>query len=474
MQRIWAVWMTVGMLACGGAGGDDGSKDAGPSGDTDTDADADADSDTDADTDTDTDADTDTSAPTWHDDIAPIVAEHCASCHQSDGVSFPMTSYDAGRAWALAAQIKLHGDVNPPYQMPPWFSDSDDCDPPRPWVNDERLSDAELATYDAWVAAGMPEGMTAAFPDVDAYDLGGDTLVRTAAPFSVPATGPDMYQCFPMDPGLTSQRWITGLQVNPDVASVVHHVVIFADPTGAGAGRAGADGSYPCFGSAGVPEGDVLFAWAPGAVPLEVPANSGIPVRAGGGVVMQVHYHTDGTARQDATTVDVRWTDTQPQYTAAMSVFGVVTSSDTNHPYLVDPPFDVPADVPSHQEVIRQPLEVPSGADVRLWSVFSHMHVAGRDIEVTLEHDASPTCLAHNPSWDFGWQRTYVYDGSFTDLPRVYDGDVIEVSCTYDTTLGNPVLVDALVAEGISGTIGFGAGEETTDEMCVAIVGILY
>ncbi len=460
-MRHVMMWMTVGLWACGGS--DDG-------GARDVDRPADADADADGDTDTDTDTD----APTWHDDVAPLVARHCASCHQDDGVSFPMTSYDQGRAWALAAQIKLHGDVSPPYKMPPWFSDIDSYDPPRPWVNDERLSGGELATYDAWVDAGMPEGTEVPFPDVETYDLGGDTLVRTAAPYTVPAGGDDQYQCFPMDAGLTAQRWITGLQVNPGEASVVHHVVIFADPSGAGASLAGPDGSYSCFGSAGVPGGDVLFAWAPGAVPLEVPADAGIPVPPGGGVVMQVHYHADGTERQDATTVEVRWTDTQPQYTAAMEVFGVVTSSDTNHPYLVDPPFDVPADVPSHREVIRQPLDVPAGVDVRLWSVFSHMHVAGKDIRVTLEHDADLTCLAHNPSWDFGWQRTYVYDGAFADLPQVNDGDLLEVACTYDTTLDNPVLADALVAEGIEGTIGFGAGEDTTDEMCVAIVGILY
>jgi hypothetical protein len=480
----WSPWVVMCLVACGGSAktddapadsvsGEDTDTDTDTDTDADTDSDADADADADADTDSDTDTDTVGDAPTWHDDVAPIVAERCASCHQEGAVAFPLTSYDAGSSWAYAAQIKLHGDTVPPYQMPPWFSDTDDCEPPRPWVDDERLTDEELATFDAWVDAGLPEGPPAPFPPVEAFDLGGVPLTRTADPYTVAAAGDDEYRCFPFDAELDTTKWITGLQVNPDAASVVHHVVIFSDPTGAGASKAGPDGSYSCFGSAGVPNSSVLFAWAPGAVPLEVPDDAGIPVPAGGGLVMQVHYHADGTERVDSTSVDVRWTDEQPTYTAEMAVFGVVTQGDATHPHLVDPPFSIPADVPSHTEVIREPL-VTRGADIRLWSVFSHMHIAGRDIEVSLEQDSGDTCLAHNPSWDFGWQRTYVYDGAFADLPAVNDGDVLQISCTYDTTLDNPVLADALAAEGITQPIGFGAGEDTTDEMCVAILGIVY
>jgi hypothetical protein len=284
----------------------------------------------------------------------------------------------------------------------------------------------------------------------------------------------DTYRCTPMDPGLTQTGWITGLQLVPDVAEVVHHVVIFADPTGASEALAGPDGGYPCFGTAGVPEETVLFAWAPGSDPLRTPPGSGLALPAGGRLVMQIHYHPGRTDVSDRTRLDVQWADTQPELTAEMRVFGVIQSSDANTSALVEPPFAVPAGERNHVETLRYPVDVPAGADVRVWSVFSHMHLAGSDIKVTIDRATDDVCLAHNPTWDFNWQRTYVYDAPFGALPQARDGDVLEVRCTFDNTDANPVLMESLAEEGIVGPISFDAGEDTTDEMCVAIIGILY
>ena len=40
-------------------------------------------------------------APTWHGEVAPIVAEHCGSCHAPDGVA-PFDLQDYGTASAMA------------------------------------------------------------------------------------------------------------------------------------------------------------------------------------------------------------------------------------------------------------------------------------------------------------------------------------------------------------------------------------
>jgi len=413
-------------------------------------------------------------APTWHDDIAPMVAAHCAGCHREGGASFPMDRYDLGAAWAPAALVKLQGDGLPPYQMPPWFAmDTDECAPPAPWAGDERLTPTQIDTFAAWVAAGMPEGAARSFPERATEPFVGESLVP-ATDTPVAATGDDQYLCTPLDPGLSSTRWITGLQVEPGADDVVHHVVVFSDPGGAGAALADADGRYPCFGGSGVP-GSVLFAWAPGADPLRLPASTGIPMPAGSGLIMQIHYHPSGTAASDRTTVDVAWSDEEPTYQADMRVFGVDSEGDTDSDELLAPPFEVPAGAAGHTETVHVPVEVPGDVDVRVWSVFSHMHLAGRDIKVSLLRDGGDdVCLAHNPVWDFDWQRTYVYDGAFTELPQVEDGDVVEVRCTYDNTLDNPVLAEALAVEGIDEPPTFGAGEDTTDEMCVGILGIAY
>ena len=157
-----------------------------------------------------------------------------------------------------------------------------------------------------------------------------------------------------------------------------------------------------------------------------------------------------------------------------MQVYGVVFPGDANHPDLLDPPFQVPAGVSDHVEHMLIDLEVPPGTDIRLWSMFSHMHYAGRDIKLGLRRADEEICLAHNPMWDFDWQRTYVYDAPFDELPQVLPGDQLEIRCTYDNSTENPALMEALAAEGIPAPIPFEAGESTTEEMCVAIIGVVY
>jgi len=418
--------------------------------------------------------------PTWNADVAPIVYAHCVKCHTTGGAApFALDDYLSASAWSGQSLKKLMGDSAPPYIMPPWNAvDTDECSPPAPWVADERLSDQELATFANWVAAGSPEGdpaTAAPLPDTTPVVLPNTVPLKAATPMSISAADQDdMYRCTPLDPGLTEPGWITGVQVNPGDTSVVHHVVIFTDPTGASPSMVGADGSYPCFGGAGVPDEGVIFAWAPGSDPLQVPADAGVQMPAGGQLVMQVHYHPQGLPATDDTTLNVQWATQQPAQEAEMLIYGIVSEDEANSASIDDPPFLVPAGEAAHTETLRYPLEVPASADIRLWSVFSHMHLAGTDIKVSLNRGADNICLAQNPAWDFNWQRTYVYDGSFDELPQVLDGDELEIRCTFNNTMDNPIVADELAIEGLSAPVDFHAGENTTDEMCVAIVGIVY
>ncbi|MBM4374822.1 MAG: cytochrome c [Deltaproteobacteria bacterium] len=81
--------------------------------------------------------------PTYHEHIAPILAEHCVSCHESGGIGpFPLDNY--GDAASVAALIKkLTGNRT----MPPFLADnSGEC---HTFDGARWLSDAELATLAA-------------------------------------------------------------------------------------------------------------------------------------------------------------------------------------------------------------------------------------------------------------------------------------------------------------------------------------
>lgn len=417
---------------------------------------------------------------TWYQDVRPIIASHCWTCHSQEGaLSFSLEEYSAAQAWSPLMVEKIEGSEATPYYMPPFFArESASCTPALPWRDDPRLDAAEIETIRAWVDGGAAEGDPATAAEIPPWGpevLSGDTVTKiTSAGYSLAASvKEDQYRCFSLDPALAAKSWITGLQVDPGDPSVVHHVVLFSDPTGASAAKAAGEGSYSCFGGAGVPDSSVLYAWAPGGNPLEIPDGAGIPVEPGQRVVMQVHYHPTGEAATDKTGLSVRWSSQKPAREALMAIIGGVVAGQTNSSEWEDPPFLIPAGAKDHVETWRETLSVPFG-DIRIWSIFPHMHLVGTSIEVTLEHQGAEACIAPLPKWDFDWQRTYVYDGTFNELPRVYDGDVMKVRCTYNNSLDNPVLAQALAVEGIDAPSDVGVGEDTLDEMCVAIVGIMY
>jgi mono/diheme cytochrome c family protein len=83
---------------------------------------------------------------TYTRDIAPLLAEHCQSCHRDGEIApFSLIRYDE----AYRRRQKILRTVER-RKMPPW--------PPVPdhgeFVEERRLTDAEIACLRAWVMAG--------------------------------------------------------------------------------------------------------------------------------------------------------------------------------------------------------------------------------------------------------------------------------------------------------------------------------
>ncbi len=421
-------------------------------------------------------------APTWHADVAPIVAEHCGSCHAAGGVA-PLALDTFASAAPVATSLVAAVDAG---TMPPWGAEStDECAPRFGFQDDIRLTEDEKGVLRAWADAGAPEGdPAAAAPLPEPLELGLPDADLELTPDQGYATSGDAdeFRCFSLDPSLDEDRWLTGLQVVPENEAVVHHVIVFSDPLGRSAAEVGPDGSYDCFGGSGVPGSLPLGAWAPGALPFRAPEGTGIRVTAGSRLVMQVHYHPSGEqAAPDATTLQLRWAEGPPEREAVLALLG--NAADRSEGLLpgpddgASPEFRIPAGAADHTETIEYTL--PLGA-LSVFSVATHMHYIGTDMLVEVEHARptaaegdGPECLLQTPRWDFDWQRGYAYDAPLDEVPTIRAGDVIRLRCTYDNTLDNPGTRAALEDAGLDAPVDVLLGEETLDEMCLVAFGIV-
>ncbi len=416
--------------------------------------------------------------PTWYGDIQPIIGAHCQGCHSdTDNFTFALTDYESVSGLAPILLEKMEGSTEPPYLMPPFgHRESDECEELGDWRDDSRLSEEQLTVFGEWIDAGTPEGDPNDTVDYDIpspLTLQGDGITRySTSGITIPAGEfDDKFLCFSVDPELSEDGWFDGIEIHAGNAEVVHHVVVFVDPEGESEALGGDDGMYPCFGGSKVSSGAVAYAWAPGSQPLTLMEDSGSYLQAGGRLVVQIHYHPNGREEVDQTDISVRWLDVTPSKLAAMFVYGGVDASQVDSDHWVDTPFMIPAGATNHTEAWEETLYIPIQYKVRLWGIFPHMHLTGTEIKVTINRaDGTELCLSHIPAWDFGWQRSYLLDGTYDEMPELFDGDVLTVSCTYNNSDSNATLMEYSDGESIA---DISVGEESVDEMCTAILGVV-
>jgi hypothetical protein len=90
------------------------------------------------------------------------------------------------------------------------------------------------------------------------------------------------------------------------------------------------------------------------------------------------------------------------------------------------------------------------------------MHQLGTRISTWVDRaDGTTECLLEIPDWDFGWQGAYELAEPVTIRP----GDITSLQCHWDNTLGNQAIVDGVPMQPQDVTWG----DQTTDEMCLAV-----
>ncbi len=416
--------------------------------------------------------------PSWHEDVAPLVYRSCVGCHYDGGIGpFALDTYERAAPWGPVLDEVVQAKT-----MPPWGAhDTDECQSPAPFKDDMRLSDAERQLFADWVAAGTPEGdpaKAAALPEPPSLGLKDTTAtLQNPVPFTVEGKE-DLFVCMVVDPGNTEDVWVTGTQMVPDNDAVVHHVLTYIDPDGASDAVVDEDGKFDCPGGfVSLPGVQQMSTWVPGGVPTEMPPDTGIPMPAGSKVIMAYHYHPSGAgAELDQSSIAMRWTTEKPPLTGYVGVIGAAFSvgedllPGPNDPNGV-PVFEIPPNVADHTETVV--YELPEGLPpIAIFSEGAHMHYVGVEMKIWIERDGEDICLLHVPRYDFNWQRLYDYDVPVDQMPTIQGGDKLYLRCTYDNTLNNPNLVEALAQQGLSEPVTVGLGEQSLEEMCLSLFGL--
>jgi hypothetical protein len=360
--------------------------------------------------------------PTWTHDVQPLVAARCQGCHVEGGIApFALTTYDdaMNHRGGIVAAVSSG-------QMPPWMP-SEAC---LPVAHSRRLTPGEVGTFLAWSQAGGPLGTpaTPGFPKTSALQWVDSTL-SASEPYLPNASLTDDYRCLPLSHGLTADRDVVGIDVQPDQRRMVHHVILYAIDAADAKSLDDADPGvgWPCFGGPGGGSPKMIGGWVPGTEATAYPADTGIPLEASKVLVMQIHYNLSaGAPLPDRTRLLIQYSKERvpkPATIAALANFW----------------FSVPPHAIG--EVAQASYKLP--APVTLWGVIPHMHTHGRTLSVDLDGE----CLINIPKWDFHWQQPYFFEKPL----GVEANQTVRLVCTFD----NPT--DAALRWG----------EKTTDEMCL-------
>ncbi|MEO6809454.1 MAG: redoxin domain-containing protein [Isosphaeraceae bacterium] len=402
-------------------------------------------------------------APTYSDDVAPILAKNCQECHRPGQVGpFSLATYNQARKRATDIAAVAEARTMPPWKPDPHFGPK--------FKNSKALSDADLATLTAWVEAGAPEGEPIAQPETlaastaDEWTLGTpDLIIEPSEAFSIPASGPDVYRCFVIPTDLPDDHYVTAIEYKPGNRRVVHHVLSYIDLSGKARERDAADDGpgYACFSGPLVEISGDLGGWAPGNDPSRLPDGIGRKLPSKADVVMQVHYHPSGKAETDRTRIGLYFSKTKIKQTFHWSfVIGVNPEALKDGRFMRDghPALTIPAGA-SNQEAVGRWV---TPTDVLVHAVTPHMHLIGKDMTIVAERpDGKKLPLIKIPDWDFGWQNTYYFAEPVT-LPT---GTKVSLIAHFDNSADNPNNPNTPPK-----TISW--GEDTTDEMCIGFFGI--
>ncbi|MGH9612621.1 MAG: tetratricopeptide repeat protein, partial [Bryobacteraceae bacterium] len=331
---------------------------------------------------------------TFYRDIAPILFQNCAPCHRpGESGPFSLLTYEDARKHArqIAAVTKRR-------YMPPWLPEPGYGD----FADSRRLTDAQIHTIEQWAKAGAPEGSVSDSPPAPVFTPGWqlgppDLIVQPAKPFTVPASGPDVFWNFILSPPVRQTRYVKAIEIRPGKPRIVHHANVLIDRShSARREEAHVGGGFPGMDltietDTFDPDSHFLF-WKPGSTPPVEPDGLAWRLDPGNDLILNAHLQPSGKPEEIQPSIGLYFTD-KPQ---------------TKYPMLIQLEHDGALDIPpgAADFLVSDDFRLP--LDVDVLAVYPNAHYLGKMLEgfATLP-DGTRKPLIRIPDWDLNWQAVY-------------------------------------------------------------------
>jgi hypothetical protein len=406
------------------------------------------------------------SGVTYSKDVAPILYQHCATCHHPNDIA-PMSliTYKETRPWAAAIRQEVVKRA-----MPPWHADPHVGE----FSNDLRLSDQDIATIEGWVKNGAPEGDPNDLPPAPVFHAGWHIVpdaVITIPETKVAAGNQDDYEYIYVPTNFTEDKWIQAAEVVPGDRRVVHHATVSVVSAGkvpelkAKHGeietvdeyhyRTGKvnhmkpDAPVANDGCAPSPSGEIKdpssgytnivpAIYLPGHLAEVRPPGFALRIPAGSYLQFQVHYSNR----------------LQQEIVDRTSIGLVFAREPVEHEVaqyeIWNNWFQIPPGAGNHK--VTSCFTLPK--DVTAVAYTAHMHFRGKSMETeAIYPDGRHELLFKVPKYDFRWQETYFLKHQFV-IPK---GTRLITTAHFDNSANNPLNPDP------SQTIRW--GEPSNEEM---------
>jgi hypothetical protein len=320
-------------------------------------------------------------------DVAPVLAENCATCHRDGGIApFALNSHAMAQGWSPMIREVLMTKRMPPGQIDPHIGN---------FRNHYTLTPDEQQKVLHWIATGsVKDGDSDPLAELtwsqEKWAFGEPDLIVKVPPQSIPATGVLDYidVVVPLE-GLDRDRWVRASQYVPGDRTVLHHTLnAFIVP-----GQRPSQGLITRFSD---PDQAYITPYIPGADPHVEEPNTGGVLRAGTSLALNLHYTTTGRETVDESEIGIWFypDDQIPTERRLGDCACIFTPTWT--------------DIPAYDPDFEQTAEVLITTDAEIMAFTPHMHFRGKRMVFDAHYpDGSVERLLNIAQYNYNWQMEY-------------------------------------------------------------------